>query len=90
MTSRGSQGETPWTYNFDLNLAFNLYQSETRGNLVATVDIFNLLDNDEVTRVVEQGVSRVPGHELDASPTYGLARTYQTPRSLRFGLRYTF
>lgn len=90
VTSRGSQGETPWTYNFDLNLAFNLYQSETRGNLVATVDIFNLLDNDEVTRVVEQGVSRVPGHELDASPTYGLARTYQTPRSLRFGLRYTF
>lgn len=88
-TSRGSQGETPWTYNVDLNLAFTLLDSDTRGNLVATVDIFNLFDNDEVTRVVEQGVARVaPNYPL--SPTYGLARNYQSPRSLRFGLRYRF
>ncbi|MEN5168450.1 TonB-dependent receptor [Brevundimonas pondensis] len=88
-TPRGSMGETPWTYNFDVNMAFTLMDSETRGSLVATVDIFNLFDNDEVTRVVEQGVARVaPTYPL--SPTYGLARSYQTPRSLRFGLRYRF
>lgn len=89
-TPRGSQGETPWTYNLDLNLAFNIFQSETRGNLVGTIDIFNVFDNDEVTRVVEQGVSRFAGRVGSASPTYGLARSYQSPRSLRFGLRYQF
>nr|WP_316627947.1 TonB-dependent receptor [uncultured Brevundimonas sp.] len=87
-TPRGSQGETDWTYNFDLNAAFTLFRKEGRGELVGTVDIFNLFDNDEVTRVVEQGVSRVDNTSPGA--TFGLARTYQSPRSLRFGLRYRF
>jgi outer membrane receptor protein involved in Fe transport len=87
-TPRGSQGETDWTYNFDLNAAFTLFKEEGRGELVGTVDIFNLFDNDEVTRVVEQGVSRV--NNTSPGATFGLARTYQSPRSLRFGLRYRF
>lgn len=89
-TPRGKSGELPWTYQLDLNLGFNLYESDTRGNLVATVDIFNVFDNDEVTRVVEQGVSRFAGRVGSLSPTYGLPRSYQSPRSVRFGLRYQF
>ncbi|WP_295198782.1 hypothetical protein, partial [uncultured Brevundimonas sp.] len=71
-----------------VNAAFTLFKEEGRGELVGTIDIFNLFDNDEVTRVVEQGVSRVDN--VSRAATYGLARTYQSPRSLRFGLRYRF
>ena|GEM_PF-52551 len=93
-TPRGSQGETDWTYQVDLNFSFNLLRSETRGNLTASVDVFNLFDGDTATRVVEQGWVR-NGSNAGADPTqrsnfYGLARSYQSPRSVRFGLRYRF
>lgn len=89
-TPRGSQGRTGWTYQLDLNLAFNLMRTE-RGDVSATVDIFNVLDNDEATRVVEQGLVRTSANNMTArAPYYGLARSYQAPRTVRFGLRYRF
>lgn len=89
-TPRGSQGETDWTYQVDLNLAYTLIESAA-GNLTASVDVFNLLDGDTATRVVEQGLIRTSSNVLTArSPYYGLPRSYQSPRSIRFGLRYTF
>lgn len=87
-TPRGSQGETPWTYNMDLDLGFTLFDSPTRGQLTGVVSVFNLFDNDEVTRVVEQGVSRVDN--VSPAANYGYVRSYQSPRSVRFGLRYRF
>jgi len=90
-TPRGSQGETPWTYQVDLNMNFDILKTEDRGSLSATVDVFNLFDNDEVTRVVEQGLIRTSGNVLTArSPYYGNARSYQSPRQVRLGLRYRF
>lgn len=89
-TPRGSQGETPWTYQMDLNLTYTVAETNY-GKLSASVDIFNVFDNDEPTRVVEQGLIRTSGNVLTArSPYYGLPRSYQSPRSLRFGLRYEF
>jgi len=89
-TPRGSQGVTDWTYQTDLNMAYTL-----REGLTASVDVFNLFDNDEATRVVEQGLVRTSanasGGGLNARSAYfGLPRSYQSPRSVRFGLRYSF
>lgn len=90
-TPRGSQGETPWTYQLDLSMNFNLLESETKGALTASIDIFNVFDNDEVTRVVEQGLVRTGSNAPNArAPYYGNARSYQAPRTVRFGLRYRF
>lgn len=93
-TARGSQGETDWVYQMDLNFSFNLLQAENRGKLTATIDIFNLFDGDTATRVVEQGWVR-NGSNTGADGTqrslyYGNPRSYQSPRSVRFGLRYKF
>ena len=89
-TPRGSQGETDWTYQLDLNLAYTLLDTQA-GKLTASVDVFNVLDGDTATRVVEQGLIRNSLDDLSArSPYYGMARSLQAPRSLRFGLRYTF
>lgn len=90
-TPRGSQGETPWTYQVDLNLNYRIFETEGRGALTASLDVFNLFDADETTRVVEQGLIRTSANVLSArSPYYGRDRSRQTPRSVRVGLRYTF
>lgn len=90
-TPRGSQGKTDWVYQMDLNLNFKILESETRGNLSASIDVFNLFDADTATRVVEQGLIRTGSNRPDArAPYYGMARSYQAPRSVRFGIRYTF
>jgi outer membrane receptor protein involved in Fe transport len=74
----------------DLNLTYTVAETNY-GKLSASVDVFNVFDNDEPTRVVEQGLIRTSGNVLTArSPYYGLPRSYQSPRSLRFGLRYEF
>lgn len=90
-TPRGSQGQTDWTYQIDLNMKYDLIKSDRGGALSASIDIFNLLDNDETTRVVEQGLIRTAGNDLTLrAPYYGRSRSYQAPRTVRFGLRYSF
>jgi hypothetical protein len=90
-TPRGSQGETNWTYQMDLNMNFAVMESATMGNLTASIEVFNVFDADTATRVVEQGLIRTASNRMDArSPYYGMARSYQSPRTVRFGLRYRF
>lgn len=90
-TPRGSQGETGWTFQTDLNLKYDILRSENGAGLAASVDVFNLFDNDEPTRVVEQGLIRTSANVLTArAPFYGMPRSYQAPRTVRFGLRYSF
>lgn len=90
-TPRGSQGRTNWVYQMDLNLNYKILESETRGSLSASIDVFNLFDADTATRVVEQGLITTTVNRMDArAPYYGQARGYQSPRTVRFGIRYTF
>lgn len=85
-TPRGSVGETDWVSQIDLNAIYSL--SLPTGELKFRVDVFNLLDGDSVTRVVEQGETT----NAKGTPTafYGMPRTYQAPRSIRFGVSYKF
>lgn len=90
-TPRGSQGVTGWTYQLDLNFNFNLADFANRGNVSASIDVFNVFDADTPSRVVEQGLIRTTANRMDArAPYYGMARSYQSPRTVRFGLRYRF
>ncbi len=86
---RGSAGRTGWVTNTDLNVTWDVVQErEGFGSVSAAVDVFNLFDEKNVTRVVEQGeTGGAPGLVNQA---YGRPRSYQTPRSVRFTLRYAF
>lgn len=89
LTPRGSQGRTGWVTNTDVNLTYDIIQErEGFGSVSAAVDVFNLFNERNVTRVVEQGeTSSLPGTPV---LSYGKPRSYQSPRSVRFTLRYSF
>jgi hypothetical protein len=53
---RGSGGRTPWTYGADLNLAYR-YNIDKDKSIAFTVDIFNLFNFQETTRVDENYTS---------------------------------
>jgi len=91
-TPRASQGRTDWLYTLDLSAAYTLFQSADRGKAVARLDIFNVLDGDSVVRVVEQGEVRTGAGSTKnvAAPFYGLPRQYQAPRTVRFGISYSY
>lgn len=88
-TPRGSAGRTDWVTNTDLNFTYDIIRErEGFGSVSAALDVFNLFNERAVTRVVEQGEARdLPGTPI---PVYGQPRSYQSPRSVRFTLRYSF
>lgn len=95
-TPRGSMGETDWTRQLDLDFSYRVLETERNGSLTASLSVFNVFDEDAVTRVVEQGMIRndatatLPTNYAARSPYYGQPRNYQSPRSIRLGLRYSF
>ena len=88
-TPRGSAGRTEWVTNTDLNLTYDIIRErEGFGSVSAALDVFNLFNERNVTRMVEQGeTTNRPGR---AVTTWGMPRSYQSPRSVRFTLRYNF
>lgn len=91
-TPRGSQGRTDWLYTLDLIFSYKLFQSDDRGGAVAKLEIFNVLDGDSVVRVVEQGEVRTSSGSTKnlVAPFYGMPRQYQAPRTVRFGISYSY
>jgi len=96
LTPRGSMGETDWTRQLDLDFSYRVLETERHGSLTASLSVFNVFDEDAVTRVVEQGfirndaTSTLPTNYAARSPYYERPRNYQSPRSIRLGLRYSF
>ncbi len=90
LVGRGNSGETDWINQLDLSFSYRILGEEDDGHrLTASMEVFNVFDGDGVVRVVEQG--EVRGAQLGiAAPFFGLPRTYQGARSVRFGLRYAF
>jgi outer membrane receptor protein involved in Fe transport len=89
LTPRGSQGETDFLTQLDLNLAYTHALPGRAGQIRASLDVFNVFDADSVTRVVEQGEVE-SGVKGQVAPFYGRPRTYQAPRTVRLGLQYKF
>lgn len=84
---RGKAGTTDWEYKIDLNLVWNVMDTDS-GRLQLRADVFNLFDFDATTRVVEQG--EVRNRDGQVATSYGYPRTYQAPRTVRFSASYQF
>jgi carboxypeptidase family protein/TonB-dependent receptor-like protein len=81
---RGKAGRLPWTNSIDLNIAYRPNWAE---GLQFKVDVFNVFDNQKVTAVSDVAEDGATGTPLD---TYGVARSTQAPRSVRFMVQYDF
>ena len=81
---RGSAGRGAWTFTADLSLSYK--PTWGKGHLNFGLDVFNVLNRHGVTEVVEQA-------ELDedyANPRFGLAKSWQAPRSVRLSVALEF
>lgn len=81
---RGDQGRTPWTWTFDLSATYTPRWAD--GRLKVKLDVFNLFNNDRVTEYTE---TREAARDV-FNPNFMNDVNYQTPRSLRFTLRYDY
>ncbi|HJR74289.1 MAG TPA: TonB-dependent receptor [Luteimonas sp.] len=81
---RGTSGRLPWTSNLDLNLAYAPNWAE---GLQFKVDVFNVLNSQKVTSVIENAEDPTTGLPAD---TYLMPASFQAPRSVRFMVQYDF
>ncbi|MFC7300845.1 TonB-dependent receptor [Cognatiluteimonas weifangensis] len=81
---RGTKGRLPWTSQLDLNV---VYQPNWAEGLQFKVDVFNVLNSQKVTSVIETAEDAASG---SPSPTYLLPASFQQPRSVRFMVQYDF
>lgn len=73
----GATRRTPWVHILDANLTLNPGDHRAPA-LSFSLDVFNLLNSQEVTRMRE----RAPGEPVPVA--------YQAPRQVRFEVRYSF
>lgn len=85
-TPRGSNGTTSWTLNLDLSAR---YAFEVNGiDMVASLDIFNVLDSQNPVRMNDHyEARRSPG---TTNQWYGAVEQWQAPRSMRLGFEARF
>lgn len=81
---RGDMGRTPWLWNFDLSATYVPNWADNR--LKFKLDVFNLFNNDKVTEYNE--FKEQSRNVID--PNYLNDLNYQSPRSLRFTVRYDY
>lgn len=81
---RGDLGRTPWSWSLDLSLAY--VPAWGNEQLKFKLDVFNVFNNDKVTEYNE--FSEASRDVLSANFLNDV--NYQTPRSLRFTVRYDY
>ncbi|GJL95071.1 MAG: membrane protein [Hyphococcus sp.] len=85
LSPRGEGVKGDWVANIDVSARYNL-ELPTGTNMTLRADVFNIFNFDSVTSVDEFSETR-SGTERAA---YGTPLTYQTPRTVRFGLDVAF
>ncbi len=89
LVPRGSAGRTPWSATVDFQLSY--LPKVSNGKLTLSLDIFNLLNSQQVQEVVERrDYSRDTVTEGKLNPDYGMPSSFQPPRSVRLTARYEF
>jgi hypothetical protein len=81
---RGTRGRLPWTTNIDLNVA---YKPGWAPGLQFKVDVFNIMNSQKVTSVIEQAEVPETGQP---SELYLLPASFQAPRTVSFMVQYDF
>ena len=84
LTTRGQNGRTPNTWVMDLSGAY--IPNWANGKLKFKLDVFNVFNNDKVLEYNE--FKEATRNVLD--PDYLNDVNYQTPRSVRFTIRYDY
>ncbi|TAK52069.1 MAG: TonB-dependent receptor [Gammaproteobacteria bacterium] len=85
LEERGTAGRLPWTYSLDASVRYAPRFAD--GRLKMKLDVFNLLNSDTRITVDERGEDA--GGAL-VPATYKTATNWQTPRTVRFGVSYSF
>ena len=85
LSPRSSFGRTPWTYNIDAGLS---YEPNWAKDLLMQVKIFNLFNVQQITERNEAGDLSL--EDEGQNPDFLNDLNYQTPRYVRFSVRYSF
>jgi hypothetical protein len=83
-TPRGTAGRTPWTFTVDLSVSYDFTVAGV--DMQASVDVFNVLDIQEVTSPNEH----YERSEGTVNQWHGAAYDWTPPRSVRLGLQARF
>lgn len=84
LRQRGDAGRTPWSWTLDMSAAY--VPSWADNKLKFKIDVFNVFNNGKVT---EYNEFKEASRDV-ISPNYLNDVNYQTPRSLRFTVRYDY
>ena len=88
LTPRGSEGRTPDTLRLDLNLGYSL-KLEARRQVRFMLDVTNLL-NSQTAATVDQRYNFSGNDVGQTNPYFKAPTTFQAPRSVRLGARFSF
>lgn len=87
---RGTGWSSDWEYNLDVSARYTVPHEWTRfGKLILRADAFNILNSQAVNQRYSQG-DLGPSPTSGADPLYGRPLFYQTPRTIRVGLDWSF
>lgn len=86
--NRGTAFEGDWVYNLDVSFRYTMptfgFMPE---GITLRADVFNVFNNQAATDFDETGTI---GTTVAGDPNYGMIRSYQAPRSVRFGFDLRF
>ena len=88
LTPRGAEGTTPSIAQMDVNVAYDLHMGG-KNRLRFMADIFNLFDSQKATQV-DQRYNFSGADVGQTNPNYLHGLSFQSPRSIRLGIRYSF
>lgn len=84
--NRGDRGRTPWTRTIDAGVSYTPHWANDKLSL--QLKVFNLLNSRTVTEYNETSTS--VSTQASTNPDFLNDVNYQTPRSVRFTVRYEF
>lgn len=88
LVQRGTEGRTPGTSRLDVNVAYPL-KLKNKHQIRFMLDITNLLDSQTAT-VIDQRYNFAATDVGQTNPNYRKGAAFQSPRSIRIGIRYSF
>lgn len=86
---RGTAGRTPWLWDLNLHLSYNLGRSGAPLSSRIVLDAFHLLSGKRPVLIGQKAflsVDPIIGQQVDPNPLYGQVLLRQPPMSLRLGV----
>jgi hypothetical protein len=86
---RGTAGRTPWIWDLNLHLGYDLRPSDAARPVRIVVDVFHVFSAKRPVRIEQKAFLGVDstGQPTDPNPLYGQTLLRQPPMTLRLGLQ---